>query len=317
MKIGFVSPLVYIVGPTAVGKTCLAIALAQKFDGEVINADSRQVYLGMDVGTAKPTPAERAAAPHHLLDLLEPSDHFGLGSFLALAKKALAEIRDRNNLAIVCGGAGQYIWGLVEGADPPQVPPDPAFREAMEQEAQALGDEAMHRRLQEIDPERAAALDPRNVRRVIRALEIFRATNHKPSEYQRQHPAVSDALVIGLTIDRKALYERIDARVDQMMEDGFLVEVKRLISDGYPAGEAALASPGYRELGQHLAGELSLDEAVARTKTQTHRLARRQYTWFKPSDRRITWLDAGAPDVVDEAAEAVSSFLSATGPVVQ
>jgi len=310
--------LLAIVGPTAVGKTQLAVELCQRFSGEVINADSRQVYRQMDIGTAKPTPEERAQAPHHLLDLLDPSEHFGLGAFLPLAQAATSDISARGKLPIVAGGTGQYLWALLEGQSVPPVPPDPEFRAALEQEAaEEGGAQILHDRLREIDPARADALDPRNVRRVVRALEIYHATNKKPSELVQSSPDISAHLVIGLTMERKALYRRIDSRVDAMMKAGFLAEVERLAEAGYPMGEGALDSPGYRELGQHLLGELSLDEAVSRTKTQTHRLARRQYTWFKPSDPRIIWLDASGPDTPEQAAAHVSTHLSDTGPVLQ
>lgn len=311
-------PPIAIVGPTAVGKTQLAVKLCQRFDGEVINADSRQVYRGMDIGTAKPTPEERALAPHHLLDLLDPSEPFGLGAFLPLALQAADDITSSGKIPLVAGGTGQYVWALLEGQSVPQVPPDPEFRTALEQEAaEDGGPKALHDRLRQIDPARADALDHRNVRRVIRALEIYHATNQRPSEMAGVLPQDSGHLVIGLTMAREALYQRIDDRVDAMMEAGFLAEVDKLAQAGYPMGEGALDSPGYRELGQHLEGELSLDEAVSRTKTQTHRLARRQYTWFKQSDTRISWLDAAGPRTPDRAAELVSAHLSETGPVIQ
>ena len=312
------TPLIAIVGPTAVGKTQLAVELCRRFGGEVVNADSRQVYRGMDIGTAKPTPEERALSRHHLLDLLEPSESFGLGAFLPLAKQASADIGARGLIPIVAGGTGQYVWALLEGQSVPQVPPDPEFRAALEREASEEGGaQAIHDRLRQVDPDRADALDPRNVRRVVRALEIYHATGSKPSELASPAHRPVRNLVIGLTMERKALYRRSDDRVDAMMEAGFLAEVERLVQAGYTMGQGALNSPGYRELGQHLMGELSLDEAVSRTKTQTHRLARRQFTWFKPGDRRITWLDAADPGLVRKAGDFLLAHLSDTGPVVQ
>ena len=307
--------LVCVVGPTAVGKTALAVMLAQQFGGEVINADSRQVYRGMTVGTAKPTLAEQSAARHHLIDIFEPSESFGLALFLEYAGESLRDISWRGLLPLVCGGTGQYIWGLVEGQRVPAVPPNPVFRAELEAEAEREGAGALHRRLAGVDPERAAALDARNVRRVIRALEIHQATGRKPSEFLSSgEPSADNALVLGLTMDRGELYQRIDERVDRMMSDGFLAEVETLAAGGLPMGEGPLDSPGYRELGQYLAGELSLDEAVARTKTQTHRLARRQYAWFKLADPRIQWLDAADPGLVHRASEVVSSFLNSETP---
>ena len=312
------APLVCVVGPTAVGKTALAVELARRFGGEVVNADSRQVYRGMTIGTAKPIAEERAAAPHHLIDIIDPPEPFGLGLFLERASEAMADIRSRGRLPIVCGGTGQYVWALAEGQRVPQAPPDPGFRARLEAEAESLGVDALHLRLAEIDPTRAAALDPRNVRRVVRALEINHVTGRLPSEFANPAgPSGSGGLVLGLTMDRKALYRRIDERVDRMMDAGFLREVEQLKAAGVPFGQGPLDSPGYRELGRYLDGELSLDEAVARTKTQTHRLARRQYAWFKPADTRITWLEADDPGMQERAAGAVSSYLSREGPVIQ
>ncbi len=310
-------PLICIVGPTATGKTRLAIFLARRFGGEIINADSRQVYRGMDIGTAKPTPAERSQARHHLLDLLDPSESFGVALFLELASKALANIRERSTLPIVAGGAGQYVWALAEGATVPAVPPNMELRAAMEEEARVGGSAALFRRLAAVDPARAAALDPQNVRRVIRALEIHHETGRKPSELRSHEVPAFSPLVLGLTMERKELYRRIDQRVDRMMKDGFLAEVSALAEAGHEPGAGPLGSPGYRELGLHLAGALTLEEAVARTKTQTHRLVRRQYTWFKPSDPRIHWLDSSDPSVEDRAASAVEAFLSAAPPVLK
>lgn len=306
--------LVCIVGPTAVGKTALAVALARRFGGEIINADSRQAYRGMTIGTAKPTAAEQSQARHHLVDVLAPSESFGLGRFLELAYAALDEIRRRGRLPLVAGGTGQFVWALANGESVPRIPPDPAFRAALEAQSEADGPDALHRQLQQVDPARASAIDPRNVRRVIRALEIHRATGRRPSEFAADagRPA-ANPLILGLTLERTALYQRIDDRVDRMLRDGLLEEVAALLEAGYLPGQGPMSSPGYRELGQHLRGEMTLEAAVARTKTQTHRLARRQYTWFKLNDERIRWLDAAAPAVVEPAAAAVAEYLESGG----
>ncbi len=275
----------------------MGVELAQKLNGEIINADSRQVYRHMDIGTAKPTSDEQRLAPHHLLDLLPPDENFNLGTFLSLAKEAIASIQGQGKLPIVVGGTGQYIWALLQGWDVPEVPPDEAFRKHLESEAAESGHEVLHRRLQSIDPHRASELDPRNVRRVIRALEMYHVTGTTPSSFRKAKGKAMPGLVIGLTLEREHLYDRIDRRVDQMMQDGFLEEAKSLTEMGYCLGQGPLACPGYRELGIYLAGEIPLEEAIQRTKFQTHRLARRQYTWFKQGDPRISWLDGDSEDL--------------------
>ena len=303
------APVLFIVGPTGVGKTRLAVALAQRFQGEIVNADSRQVYRHMDIGTAKPTAVERRKAPHHLLDLLNPTQSFSLGAFVSLAGSAIAEIRDRDRLPMVVGGTGQYVWALLEGWDVPQVPPDPGFRLAKLAELEQNGPLALHQELRRKDPRRAAELDPRNARRVIRALEVHSTTGRPPSDFVRRSGPMPATFVLGLTMDRRELYQRIDERVDGMVAVGLEDEVRRLAAMGLPMGQGPLASPGYVEMGQYLKGDIPLSEAVQRTKFRTHRLVRRQYTWFKLGDSRITWLDAAAPDLENLAAAEVKDFL--------
>ena len=312
-----VPPLLAIVGPTAAGKTGLAVALGRRFGGEIINADSRQVYRHMDVGTAKPTSLQQRGVPHHLLDLADPADPFSLREFLALARDLIPEIRQRGHQPILAGGTGQYVWALLEGWQVPVVPPDPEFRARKLGEAEAQGGAVLHAELRAIDPQRAEELDPRNLRRVIRALEIHRFTGSPPSALAKGRRRPITALILGLTMERASLYQRIDNRVDLMMEQGFLEEVEQLSKMGYRLGQGSLASPGYRELGQYLEGELSLEEAVQRTKYQTHRLARRQYTWFKPDDPRIRWLNGQDPNVDEPAAQLVEEYLRSAPPVIQ
>ena len=306
-----------VVGPTASGKTALSVDLAERFGGEIVNADSRQVYRHMDIGTAKPSPEERQRAPHHLLDAVAPDEDFSLGTFLASARDIIKDVTRRGGVPLLVGGSGQYIWALLEGWDVPAVPPDPVFRQELKVIAEHQGPDTLHRRLADVDPQRAAAIDPRNVRRVIRALEVHHHTGVEPSRFRPRLPNAPPSLVIGLTAERGQLYQRIDLRVDAMMSAGFLAEVESLLEMGYSTSHAALNCPGYRELGEHLAGECSLDDAVGRTKYRTHRMARRQYTWFKPSDRRIHWLETEAPDVAERASGLVESFLNEHPPVVQ
>ena len=303
------APVLFIVGPTAVGKTRLAIALAQRLNGEIINADSRQVYRYMDIGTAKPTPAERRQAAHHLLDLLTPDASFDLGSFLSLARQAIQDISRRGRLPIVAGGTGQYLWALHEGWQAPAVPPNADFRRECQKTVERDGGAVLYHQLQKVDPARAAELDPRNFRRIIRALEIYHTTGRPASAYRQPGEPLPRSRIIGLTLEREALYQRIDARVDQMLADGFVAEARNIAAMGYRLGSGALACPGYRELGQYLDNLISLTAAVQRTKFQTHRLVRRQYTWFKPHDSRIHWLDADCPGLEQRAMELAADLI--------
>ena len=309
--------LAAIVGPTAAGKTTLAVALAERLGGEIINADSRQVYRHMDIGTAKPSEYDRGKSPHHLWDIRDPNDPFSLGEFLPLAESAISDVSGRGNRPFLVGGTGQYIWGLLEGWNVPEVPANLEIRRELEQEARDLGPQSLYQRLQSLDPVRAQNLDPRNLRRVIRALEILRITGRKPSSLGDRNGRGGEWLAIGLTMNRQKLYRRIDDRLDAMMDQGLLTEVKRLAELGYPLGEGPLNGPGYRELGEYLAGKLTLDEAVQRAKFATHRLVRRQYAWFKTTDSRIHWFDAEDEDLVERSAALMVDFFGAETPVVQ
>lgn len=302
--------LIAVIGPTAAGKTALAIQLAQRFDGEIVNADSRQVYVGMDIGTAKPTAAELSAARHHLIDIRQPNEPLSLGEYLPLAQQAIADIAGRGKLPILCGGTGQYVWALLEGWQVPRVAPDPAYRESLERRAATDALASLWHELNAADPERAAAINPHNARRIIRALEIVHALGVETTAPARSAEPPYHPLIIGLTADRATLYNRIDARFDRMMADGLLDEARNLSAMGYTLGHGPLSGVGYSQLGHYLAGAMTLADAVARAKTQTHRLVRRQYTWFKLSDQRILWLDATHELPTAEANRQVSEFLA-------
>jgi tRNA dimethylallyltransferase len=287
-------PLLAIVGPTAVGKSALAVDLARKLDGEVVNADSRQVYRGMEIGTAVPSPDELAAAPHHLYGIVTPDQGFSLARFLALATETIEGIHARGRLPILVGGTGQYVWALLKGWRAPSVPPDSQLRRELEAEAERDGPEALHRRLGVVDPTAAARIDPRNVRRTVRALEVHHATGVPFSLAGRRATPPYRTLVLGLTTPIRAeLHARIDARVDAMMVSGWLDEVRRLLDRGHSADLPALSSVGYRELSRHLAGEMGLEEAVRGVKAGHRQLVRRQHTWFKRDDGRIRWIVVG------------------------
>jgi tRNA dimethylallyltransferase len=297
--------LIAIVGATATGKTALAIALARRLDGEIINADSRQVYRGMDIGTAKPTPADQAAAPHHLIDIADPDETMTLARYIDLANEAFDDIWSRGGRPIVAGGTGQYVWALLEGWRVPRVPPDRDLRARLETQAERDGAESVAALLREIDPASADAIDHRNVRRVIRAIEVTRATGRPFSAWQQRDVPKWEVVTIGLRLDRAALYARIDARVDAMLAEGLVDEVRALNAGGYGCDLPPMASIGYREACEHLAGRLSLADAAARIKTETHRLARMQHTWFRDDDARIHWLDAASPSLIDDAFAAI------------
>lgn len=288
-------PLLVLVGPTAVGKTALSLRLARQFGGEIVSADSRLFYRGLDIGTAKPSPAERAAVPHHLIDLCEPDETLSLGEYQRLAYRTIDAILARGRLPILAGGTGQYVSAVVEGWGIPEVAPQPALRAALE----GLAEGEPARWLAALDPVAAQRIEPRNRRRVIRALEVTLMTGRPISELQRKHPPAYDIRTIGLWRERRSLYERIDTRVDEMMAAGLLDEVRRLYDMGYDRDLPSMSGLGYRQLLAHLVGEMSLDEAVERIKFETHRFARQQATWFRRDDPRITWFDL---DQDDEAA---------------
>ena len=299
--------LIAIVGPTATGKTALAIALAQRLGGEIVGADSRQVYRQMDIGTAKPTAEERALAPHHLIDVVDPDQEFSLAQYLEQAGAVLEDVWSRGKQPLLVGGSGQYVWALLEGWRVPRLPPQRELRRELGERADRQGAEALHRELAQVDPKAAARIDPRNVRRVIRALEVHKATGRPISYWQEKGPPPWEVLTLGLTCPRRELYERIDARVDAMMEAGLVDEVRGLLSMGYDPSLASMSGIGYKQVCQHLAGELDLATAVARIKTATHRLARQQYTWFRLDDGRIRWLEGDG--AVDEAVALAEQFL--------
>ncbi len=280
--------LIAIIGPTGIGKTRLAIHLAQKFNGEIVNADSRQIYRFMDIGTAKPTKEEQSLVPHHLIDIINPDKDFSLVTYQQLAYKAISDIQERGKLPFLVGGTGQYIWAILEGWSVPKVPPDPEYRKKLERRAEVDGD-SLYKELQIIDPAGAEKIDPHNIRRVVRALEV---SKNKPfSQSIGKNPPPFSYSIIGLTMERKDLYRQVDARVDEMIKKGFVDEVKQLIEIGYSLTLPSMSSIGYREIGLYLQGKITLDEALYKIKTGTHRFIRHQYTWFKLKDERIKWFD--------------------------
>lgn len=301
-------PIVAIIGPTAVGKTSLGIALAKRFNGEIISADSRQFYRYMDVGTAKPTPKERAHAIHHLVDIAAPDETIGLAEYLRLARATIESVASRGHLPLIVGGTGQYIRALLEGWQVPEVQPDPTFREVLERQAES-DPQALWNRLIALDPAAAEFIHPHNLRRVIRALEVTLKSGKPFSELRRRIPPHYRTLKLGLTLQREILYARADARVDAMVAAGLAQEVAELVSQGYGLDLPAMSSLGYIQFGPYLEGDATLDEVVERIKLDTHDFIRRQYAWFRPNAPDIVWLDACDPDVQPLAIQKVAHFL--------
>ncbi|MBI2957370.1 MAG: tRNA (adenosine(37)-N6)-dimethylallyltransferase MiaA [Chloroflexi bacterium] len=300
--------LVAIVGPTAAGKTRLAIELARVLDGEIVNADSRQVYRHMDIGTAKPDAAERAAVLHHLLDVVDPDEAFSLAIYRQKALEAISSIAGRGKVPFLVGGTGQYVWAILEGWTVPPVAPNTDLRRALEAEAAKGGHMALHRRLVQEDPVAAGTIDPRNVRRVVRALEVTRSTGVPFSSLRQKNRPFFDTLIIGLTMPRPDLYSKIDQRVDSMLCRGLVDEVRCLHAMGYCFDLAPMTGIGYKEISSYLAGEIDLESATEKMKFRTHHLARRQYAWFGMDDARIHWLMSDE-NAVEKAVALVQEYL--------
>jgi tRNA dimethylallyltransferase len=282
-------PLIVLLGQTAVGKTSLSLQLAQALNGEIISADSRLFYRGMDIGTAKPTPTEQAIAPHHLIDLCQPDETITLGDYQQRAYQTIDFVLANGRIPILVGGTGQYVKAVVEGWGIPKVPPHPQLRDAL---AQIPGPE-LARWLAALDPEAAAKHDPRNVRRVIRALEVTLVSGRPISELQQKKPPPYRICQIGLSRPREELYARIDVRVDHMMDNGLLAELENLRDLGYGRSLPSMSGLGYRQLWSYLEGEMSQAEAVERIKFETHRFARHQANWFQQDDPAISWFEMG------------------------
>jgi tRNA dimethylallyltransferase len=283
--------LLAIVGPTAAGKTQLSLGLAMAWGAEIVSADSRQIYRGMDIGTAKATSAERALAPHHLLDIVEPDQVLTLAEYQRLAYEAIGEVHGRSKLPLLVGGTWQYVRAVIEGWGIPEVAPQLELRAELEEEARRSGASALHSRLVQRDPVAAQRIDARNVRRVIRALEVCLVTGRPISELQRRSAPPFRVFVLGVTRERADLYQRIDQRVDRMLTDGLVGEVERLVSLGYDWRLPAMSALGYREIGEHLRGEASLEDSVAAIKRRTRRFMQQQHNWFGLNDPEIRWLD--------------------------
>ena len=292
-------PLVVILGPTAVGKTEISIQLAERLEGEIVSADSRLFYRGMDIGTAKPTPADCARVPHHLIDVAEPDEVWNLAIFQRSAQYTIREIHTRGHLPFLVGGTGQYIYAVIEGWQIPESKPDPEVRSALESWVSEIGPDGLHNRLSVLDPVAASRIDSRNLRRTIRALEVVLRTGRRFSEQSVRGRSPYRTLLVGLSRPRPELYARIDTRIESMLEEGFEDEVRALLQKGYDPGLPNLSAIGYRQMIAYVNEEISIDEAVTLMKRRTRQFVRRQANWFKESDPSIYWFRV-AQNTVEE-----------------
>lgn len=289
-------PLVILTGPTAVGKTALSIKLAKLIDGEIISADSMQVYRRMNIGSAKITPQEMDGVPHYLIDVLEPDEEFNVVTFQQMAKKAMEKIYAENHIPVIAGGTGFYIQALLNDISFTETETDMILRKQLEAQAEKYGAVWIHDRLREVDPRAAEEIHPNNVKRVIRALEFYEETGSRISEHneaERQKQSPYNFAYFVLNMDRQKLYERIELRIDQMLDQGLVEEVKALQAEGCHAGMVSMQGLGYKEILAYLQGKCTLEEAVYVLKRDTRHFAKRQLTWFR-RERDVCWIDKEA-----------------------
>lgn len=291
-------PLIVIVGPTAVGKTSVSIKLAKRLNGEIISADSRLLYRGMDIGTAKPTEEEMSGVPHYLIDVADPDERWNLAIYQREAYQIIDAIHERGKLPFLVGGTGQYIRSIIEGWNIPTQRPDYQLRNALNHWAEKIGAEGLYKRLKTVDPAAAENIDHRNKRRTIRAMEVIFKTGEKFSVLRDKQECSYDPIILGLERSREELYQRVDQRIEQMLADGLVDEVRNLLDKGYPPDLSTMSAIGYGEIICYLDGEISYEEAVTLIKRNTRTFVRRQANWFKPDDPRITWFEA-SPDMID------------------
>jgi len=282
-------PLILIVGPTAVGKTEIAIQLAERLNGEIVSADSRLFYRGMDIGTAKPTPEEQARVPHHLIDIANPDETLSLAVFQQKAREIIDDIHTRSKLPFLVGGTGQYVRAVTQGWTPPEVEPDEDLRNELERQKEEYGIYWLYEKLKDLDPEAAEKIDPRNYRRTIRALEVIMTTGKKFSEQRGQSDSTYHLVMIGLNRPREELYHRVDKRIEMMFANGFIDEVKGLLEKGYSPSLPTMSAIGYRECVSVIKAELTEEQAKVQIRHATRVYVRRQANWFKETDPNIRW----------------------------
>ncbi|MBN2047684.1 MAG: tRNA (adenosine(37)-N6)-dimethylallyltransferase MiaA [Anaerolineaceae bacterium] len=291
--------IIVILGPTAVGKTELSLQLAERLNGEIVSVDSRLFYRGMNIGTAKPSADEMARVRHHLVDVADPDEVWSLAVFQKAAYRAIDEIHARGKLPILAGGTGQYVHAVIDGWELPEQAPDDGLRDVLNAWAEAVGAEALHRKLELIDPAAAAKIEPNNVRRTVRALEVIFRTGQRFSAQRKRGYQRYPMLLIGLTRPREEIYARVDLRIEKMLADGLLDEVRVLLDAGYSPESPTMSAIGYREMIAYLQGEMTLEAATTQMKSITHQFVRRQANWFKLSDPRIRWFDMHEANLIE------------------
>ena len=284
-------PITVLIGATGVGKTAFSLNLAEQLDAEIVAADSRTIYRGMDIGTAKATKTEQQRVRHHLIDVADPDETWSLALYQQKSHEAIHEILSRGKNVLIVGGTGQYIRALLQGWSPPKLQPHPQLRSVLEQIGHEHGKLALYQELEGIDPQAAEAIEWQNLRRTVRALEVILTTGEKFSAQRSRVESPYDAHVIGLTRNRAELYQRIDLRIDQMISDGLVEEVQALLNKGYSPEIPSMSAIGYREICEYLTGKITLGEAVAAIRKNTRTYVRRQANWFKPKDPTIHWYD--------------------------
>lgn len=302
-------PLIVILGPTAVGKTAIAINLASRLQGEIVSADSRLFYRGMDIGTAKPTPEELAKVPHHLIDVADPDQDWSLAVYLPAALQTIEDIQARGKLPFLVGGTGQYVQAVTQGWDLPEIKPDPRLRKVLNQWAEEIGVAGMRERLRVLDPAAARGIDGPNLRRMVRALEVIFTSGRKFSTQKTRSGPPFDVFQVGLIRPRDELYRRIDQRIENMLQEGLVAEVQGLLDAGYDPALSSLSAIGYKQIIAHLREGVPLEEAVRQIKSKTRKYVRQQANWFKETDPAINWFTA-SDDPEDDICHKIHHFLS-------
>lgn len=293
--------IIVITGATATGKSTLAIQLAKLVNAEIVNADSRLVYRGMDIGTAKPTTKELHAVPHHIINIIEPQQPYSLNQYLNNARKTIQNIAERTRIPIIVGGSGQYIWGLLEGWQVPEIPPNQKLRNEMEQLLRTQGLQAIQNKLHQLDPKGAQKIELLNPRRVIRAIERASATGDALGGASKADTPPFNSLIIGLTAPREIIHKRIAERLHIMLQQGWIHEVQTMLDRGIDTRLPAMSAIGYRQIAAYINGQIDLQQMQNQIIIATHKLVGAQNNWFKPTDKRINWLDITKPDLLHNA----------------